>query len=465
MTIQEIKIKKLYGFMDKDIVFNNKISILVGINGSGKTSVLNIINWLLKPDIEELCLIEFESIVLTFKHNGDNYVLTGRQNNVEITLNLENKTIGKKYNQIQATFKTHPKVLTKNEHLKRSLLGKYDELRPDDNEKETWTLLYNEIPKPIVIGLDRNLYSEEKEDYHFRSEILLDEARRLRRKENELKSSPLENVKSLLHKEHNIYRNKVLRLYSSLNEKIMLSAFDDIFTKGNITQLLKSPRPSSERIDTLKEQVVAFLEENQAIKNNSSNKRNIKDSIEKVNNYFDKLQTLLKTTQDNSDTDELLYITNINQFKKINSLILEFKEFEDTTNKLYFPLKEFLQILNKFFLDSAKELYFDKESSDVKFNILNKKGDKIDGGRDIINLSSGERQILILLTYIKFNSNLDLFIIDEPELSLHPKWQGEFLDAAGILMPHGSQIIIATHSPEIIGNKGDYCKVLLPYNS
>ncbi|MBK7680426.1 MAG: ATP-binding protein [Chitinophagaceae bacterium] len=58
-----------------------------------------------------------------------------------------------------------------------------------------------------------------------------------------------------------------------------------------------------------------------------------------------------------------------------------------------------------------------------------------------------------------------IFIIDEPELSLHPKWQEDFLAAVEALTPKNTQLIIATHSPIIVGNNADYCKVLLPYNN
>ncbi|TXF77666.1 AAA family ATPase [Chryseobacterium sp.] len=170
MKIKEIKIRKLYGFMDKDIEFKNNISILVGINGSGKTSVLNLINWLLKPNIGELCQIEFESITLDFNYKADDYILVCAQNKVEITFNLENASKKKKFNQIQATFKTHPKKLTKNEQLKDAIAGIYEGLGPEEHEKETWAFLFGELPKPIVIGLDRNLYTEEGEEIRFQTE-------------------------------------------------------------------------------------------------------------------------------------------------------------------------------------------------------------------------------------------------------------------------------------------------------
>jgi predicted ATP-dependent endonuclease of OLD family len=162
-----------------------------------------------------------------------------------------------------------------------------------------------------------------------------------------------------------------------------------------------------------------------------------------------------------------MFWANINQFKKIKDLINEFEAFESKSRESYQPLKEYLDTLNKFFCDSSKEIYFEPETSELKFKILNKNGGIIADKRDIQSLSSGELQILILFTILKFNdtiNNSKIIIIDEPELSLHPKWQEDFMKALEILTPADTQIIIATHSPLIVGDNKKYCKVLLPYN-
>jgi len=57
-----------------------------------------------------------------------------------------------------------------------------------------------------------------------------------------------------------------------------------------------------------------------------------------------------------------------------------------------------------------------------------------------------------------------IFVVDEPEISLHPRWQEEFLDGVKDLMRSDTQLIIATHSPAIVGKYVDYCTTLLPYN-
>jgi predicted ATP-binding protein involved in virulence len=193
MFINEIVIRNLYGFMYKTIVLRKNISILVGINGSGKTSILNIINWMLKPSMQDLCSIEFDEIILLFTYKSQEYEIKATQNKIELRIDFKNITENKVYPYIQATFKTHPKKLTKNEALKKTLVGAYEGLGPEEHEKETWEFIFSEIPKPMIIGLDRQLYTEEGEEVRVQYDIHGVQRRRILRD-----SSPLEKVKALL---------------------------------------------------------------------------------------------------------------------------------------------------------------------------------------------------------------------------------------------------------------------------
>ena len=67
------------------------------------------------------------------------------------------------------------------------------------------------------------------------------------------------------------------------------------------------------------------------------------------------------------------------------------------------------------------------------------------------NLSSGEKQLLIILgeSLLQENSN-HIYIADEPELSLHVEWQEKLVSSLKNVNPN-SQIIFATHSPDIVG--------------
>lgn len=55
-----------------------------------------------------------------------------------------------------------------------------------------------------------------------------------------------------------------------------------------------------------------------------------------------------------------------------------------------------------------------------------------------------------------------VILIDEPELSLHPAWQNKILKLYETFAKENNcQIIIATHSPHIIGSaKNEYIRVL-----
>ncbi|HXD92844.1 MAG TPA: AAA family ATPase [Bacteroidia bacterium] len=85
--------------------------------------------------------------------------------------------------------------------------------------------------------------------------------------------------------------------------------------------------------------------------------------------------------------------------------------------------------------------------------------------KDIRFLSSGEQQLLILFSYVAFNRDGRVFIIDEPELSLHIKWQEDFLTQLERITAKSTQLILATHSPILVSKKKDKAKLLLPYNS
>jgi hypothetical protein len=72
-------------------------------------------------------------------------------------------------------------------------------------------------------------------------------------------------------------------------------------------------------------------------------------------------------------------------------------------------------------------------------------------------LSSGEQhQLLLLYRMIFRDSGRRLFLIDEPEISLHVGWQEEFVaDLVEIAGVNDSQFLLATHSPLIIGERFD----------
>ena len=76
---------------------------------------------------------------------------------------------------------------------------------------------------------------------------------------------------------------------------------------------------------------------------------------------------------------------------------------------------------------------------------------------DLEMLSSGEQHELVILYELIFHTAQDsLVLIDEPELSLHVAWQEQFVpDLEQMAKLSRFRAILATHSPEIIGDRWD----------
>ena len=74
-------------------------------------------------------------------------------------------------------------------------------------------------------------------------------------------------------------------------------------------------------------------------------------------------------------------------------------------------------------------------------------------------LSSGEQHEIIMLFRSIFGvKKKTILLIDEPENSLHVVWQNEFLeDIQELARTLDLQVIIATHSPFIVGERWSEC--------
>ena len=71
-------------------------------------------------------------------------------------------------------------------------------------------------------------------------------------------------------------------------------------------------------------------------------------------------------------------------------------------------------------------------------------------------LSSGEKNILLTIFFISISlsdTKKNILIIDEPEISLHPKWQIDYLEnISDLFYLYDIKIYIATHSPLLLTN-------------
>ncbi|WP_407209329.1 AAA family ATPase [Enterobacter hormaechei] len=109
-------------------------------------------------------------------------------------------------------------------------------------------------------------------------------------------------------------------------------------------------------------------------------------------------------------------------------------------------LNDFIAIVNFFELTNRK-IFIDNEgliSLEYKENYYK-----------WFDFSKGEMTLLslLLVVYLHRNENV-IFLFDEPDLSLHIKWQKNLISKLAAIAP-SSQFIISTHSPALIGNYND----------
>lgn len=127
---------------------------------------------------------------------------------------------------------------------------------------------------------------------------------------------------------------------------------------------------------------------------------------------------------------------------KLHTLVEQWQELQEHQNRIYGPRQKLIDICN--------DLLFRKNLSIDASNLLTIntiKGDNI----KLTDLSSGEKQLLIFLSETLLQEQKPyVFFADEPELSLHIDWQLKLVPSLLEINPR-AQVIFATHSPDIVG--------------
>lgn len=443
MKIKRFIGKSVNGYLNFDISFFDQLTFVTGINGSGKTSILNSIAALLLPRLDYLSGNYFEEITIVISDKDRLVRLSAKKTNsgTELSCTLFPESI---FNVVSFdnpnTTLPHRQNQVEQQHY-RTLLER--------NRHNPILEYIDTLPTPIYLGLDRRSFTLGRERRSYRGpfvrrvpkvrnifgrslEIGLQEAlyfarKRIqadRRKERFLDASFRQNLVLELINFPPISFSGVLEQPS----KVELKEFQE--TKGDLRRLSDLLNVDSTTISSKIDPVLSFLDQTLKRikrKSNSSGERDfamIEWTFNKTN--IDKLSTLSKMVA--------TYNSKVNQIRAYTN--------------------EYLATINRFMHDSGKSIIFNS-NGDLRV-VLESEGED---ERDIDTLSSGEIQLVVILTHLYFNPEVkraNVFVIDEPELSLHVQWQEKFVE--GILEASGqTQFILATHSPTIILDKVKNC--------
>jgi len=163
----------------------------------------------------------------------------------------------------------------------------------------------------------------------------------------------------------------------------------------------------------------------------------IRKAVKNITNYMKGTQKELTL----SDISPLPFATRTQRIVKL------LEKAEEDKERIRQPIDVFLKTLHSFV--DKKKFEVDARTGELMVKILKGASVKEEAIR-IFDLSSGEKQLLIQLLEVLLQEGRPMiFFADEPELSLHVSWQEKLLPALRKLNSN-SQIIVATHSPDIV---------------
>ena len=425
-SLREVKIVRLFGKYDFSIKLERLVNILVAENGSGKTTVLNIITSVLKQDLNNLSKYPFEKVILKFNDSSQiciekseldylieadlkffldrfaHYLPRREYVRLKSTKYLDEQTIDNLLKMIPLS--------RKNEFIETLNIIKHKYLHENEND--------------IKKGLGKKLNSISTK---LNSEVLY--LPTYRRIEEELENLGLseERTLDLSSKMINFGMNDVEQKLKELTEKIKKEA------------MIEYSKMSKEILDDLINEKIN-LKNYEAKKINKEILSIILGRIgEEHIQHNEKIVSLLDSSGKNNFTGNFLKYYLV----KLINIYESQKEIDE-------KIKGFKNICNGYLVN--KKIVYDEVLAEVTIrdNITNKI-------LRFSNLSSGEKQIISLFAKLYLEDKKDLIlIIDEPELSLSLIWQRRLLP--DIINSGKCDVLLATtHSPFIYDNEFKYC--------
>ena len=263
------------------------------------------------------------------------------------------------------------------------------------------------------------------------------------------KTTILESIKDF-------FDNKNVNYDEPKKSNVNLGIFFEDFEKKNIEEAEKSSnnykQPLWNFFNALRSYNYEKYNNNGLYQNLIAKRFDIPPKIIYVpaNNSFEEVETETSTLLRNY---EFINVVNSELMEDIPSYIATRRNYlatieedltmKEITNKVVNEINSIFDILE---LD-VKLKGFSKDEKTMPI-FENSAGEEF----DINDLSSGEKQLFLRTLSIKMlEPKNSIILIDEPELSLHPKWQQRIIEVYKKI-GENNQIIIATHSPHILGS-------------
>ncbi|NMI05450.1 AAA family ATPase [Paenibacillus sp. SZ31] len=429
-SITRLKITHLFGSENVDIPMDNGIKILMGENGTGKTTILNILYYSLTLNYIKLVKLPFESVEISFG-TGESLKIKKSDLNRFFILDNDHFLTHKIYAKLNPQEISRLVILARTQRL-----SEFKETIEDEFHDFPYPsrLLYSELREMGIKKSDEKLFFAHQEIIKnaIKDEILYFPT--YRRIEEDLSNLGISNktkindellikfgltdVEKLIEKIKNEINDISIKWFSKVNGEML----SQLITGIEVTEEMRESVRNQETLKIVLGRIGSNLK--------------MKDK-EKIYNLVSADDFYLREGH-----DPLVYF--------LSNLIKIYDQQKELDN----AIKNFADACNEYLKVSKKEFVYDE--SNVELKLYRKKGNGDREELTLNTLSSGEKQIVSLFSRLYLDPTESKFIIifDEPELSLSTEWQNRLLP--DILKSKKCSFLLAvTHSPFIFENDLD----------
>lgn len=419
-NLEFIGIYGLFGRYNIEIPFEKQVNIYIGENGLGKTTILNIIYFILDGKFSRLSTIIFRKITVKFKGKAL-YTITKedldplQKRLYNYNKKLYDSMIYREYEVLdEDIYIDDPSAIEIDNdsyleiiemiNRKKSLYNKNSSLN------ELLKAVKNNITDRIIYLPTYRRIEDDFASLNLKSEDFNNAELLIRFGMSDVKNSIdriLDKIRSLAMKGFTEMTGVLLREYAD-----GVNPYDGIFTKASIVEL------NIETVKIVLDRVGKEIEEKY--------KQKILELIKNKNIIYPKYH----------------YLWNL-----INKLVDNYKLQQTYDNRI----KKFANTCNKYL--NGKYFYYNQSTLNLDIFLDDNKDKRV---IELTQLSSGEKQIVSLFSKLYLESNDHcIVIIDEPELSLSIQWQKMLLP--DIMRSNKCKLLVTvTHSPFIFDNEFDF---------
>lgn len=400
--IQSVKITGFWQRFNASCDFNDDVNIIIGRNGTGKTTFMNILHSILSVDIDTIDSNDFESVEIKLKNGKQTKTIRAKKINDDLSpfLTIEYQISRRKYT-VRAIQSDDRRIAM---HYRKRAIQESVELR-------------TELSKLVSLSSLSVYRLRSGEDFEIPDR-------------NGLRAvTPVDFRLSQLLQQLTKYQldlsQQARDIALDLQKEVLASI---LYSKGDTYEAtnMRNFNKDKEKADLLS----AY---NQLNANDSNVRRKIISHVDAIDKTLSHLRS-----NDGINKDSDIDFRSIEAYRNTQKIIKMSLLAEQKTSNIFAPVDLFIKILTEFILD--KKFKFVGGELEISNNFGEIKNDA---------LSSGEKQLLILfIETLLQRSQPYVFLTDEPELSLHIAWQRQIIPAIRKLNPY-AQVIAATHSPEV----------------